>query len=371
MDFDDHKVSKYPDDFEEMKEKMTAPTEDASTDDTTEEDDSDISGESDQDKSEGDEDVKDTEQVDLKYISRLKFSFEKIHTHDTPAIDGSINSLDEFLVRIDQLDEKDSESEYAFRGTSKFSLISEPSLFRNKGVQKEWKYYHHIIRLVPEEFSDKSAFDVLCKMQHYSIPTRLLDFTSNPLVALFFACKDNNSDDGDVENGKVEVIKGKFYQSDLHEIQIICLIGDFLSRYRSEYYHHANTSLSFFHDYLLKKHIDCGNTPINDYLNAIFEVPYIGIRPNHTNARLRAQQGLFLLFGIGAKSMYPNQFPYDRLRNPPNIDSENKYTIKIPHFAKKDILKQLERIGIDNSRLFPDLEHIAEFVKDDLVRLEV
>jgi hypothetical protein len=51
-------------------------------------------------------------------------------------------------------------------------------------------------------------------MQHYSLPTRLLDITSNPLTALYFACKSNLDHDGEVVVFPIERSQIKYFDSE-------------------------------------------------------------------------------------------------------------------------------------------------------------
>lgn len=82
---------------------------------------------------------------------------------------------------------------------------------------------------VPSEFYNASDFDILTKLQHYGLPTRLLDVTMNPLVALYFACctKEyiNNTDEAEEVDGVVFYSSAYGEDSLNREIQFLSTVA--------------------------------------------------------------------------------------------------------------------------------------------------
>lgn len=64
-----------------------------------------------------------------------------------------------------------------------------PGIGRGGRLGKEAWLFREAERRLPDEFAScKSTFEKLVLMQHYQLPTRLLDISMNALSALFFAC---------------------------------------------------------------------------------------------------------------------------------------------------------------------------------------
>lgn len=140
-----------------------------------------------------------------EYIEEKSFQIDVISEEDRipeyPHITVSVKSLSEYLKMISFLYEFDNlfHERLVFRGVSDFRYSLSPSL---KVYQERKDYGYTFVDNIenvlvnelyttrPEEFAGiTSDFDLLAKMQHLGLPTRLLDFSLNPLVALYFACQ--------------------------------------------------------------------------------------------------------------------------------------------------------------------------------------
>ena len=91
-----------------------------------------------------------------------------------------------------------------FRGHSQSGHPLKPSIFRS-GVDEEEnilkKAKYHACEQLRSCCSD---LEKLVLLQHYELKTRLLDFTFNPFIALYFACSDVRDFEKD---GEIFVVK--------------------------------------------------------------------------------------------------------------------------------------------------------------------
>lgn len=126
-----------------------------------------------------------------------------------------ITSVSEFITEIES--HYSDGKEYFFRGESKDYGTIIPNLYRelNKLIEDSTNYYKRLsIELGIQNTDNISVIDQMATLQHYGAKSRLLDITSNALIALFFAVE--NTDEK--EDGIVHVFNGKVFFDSGHTI---------------------------------------------------------------------------------------------------------------------------------------------------------
>ncbi|MGI6348299.1 MAG: FRG domain-containing protein [Eubacteriales bacterium] len=237
-----------------------------------------------------------------------------------------------------------------YRGHSDIDWSLIPSAFRNsKHIKNERLYLKEFLRQLPNETENLDYFDVLVKAQHYGIPTRLLDFTLNPLIALYFACSSNEDRDGMV----ICILnQGLFSQQDLS----IKVLMHYIFRFKHGYsWSDKNTELlqqSLSKDPSVFEEIN--SEEINKILSS--DRP-IFVSPKLKNNRIQVQNGLFALFNTPLQKNNQSYNLKFELLDTYNICEPNKHKqIIVSKESKASIRRELDSIGINEAYLFPGLE---------------
>lgn len=269
---------------------------------------------------------------------------------------GSVRTFLDALVKFD----RPGEAAFFYRGHPSFMFALVPSVYRNTGwIANEDVMIKELTLRCPGDFPPSaSTFQTLVKMQHYSLPTRLLDLTANPLIALYFATDPAPiaGESGEVVAFKVPKPEIKYYDSDT-----VGVMSNIARRPSAFSVPSKGLSKAKFNEtdqirYLLheirqeKPHFE--PVIVRAHLESV-----VCVKPKMENPRIVRQDGAFFLFGVNQTKTMPAEIPQRY------IETKSSNRIIIDSAAKPKIRGQLEALGISAGTVYPEIDKVAEFIR--------
>ncbi len=232
-----------------------------------------------------------------------------------------VESLNEFVDIIMGFEKnmrrnKSNIEKMLFRGMANESWELIPSIARNRNLEvNEKELIHEFKYRYPDIFmSLNTNFEKLSYMQHYGLPTRLLDLTENPMIALYFACSEMKK-----RNGRV-----------------LCLL-DYINSYMNVYANilcdiACNSSINEEIDLYTKKY----NISAYDFIHEMYTgYPYVLIKPPYWNERQKRQKSIFLIFSSLVSDAYGQAIYY-------GYDYDIETTVRLSIEEHEDFVKIFE-----------------------------
>lgn len=178
----------------------------------------------------------------------------------------------------------------------------------------------------------KDSFDWLFLMQHYGLPTRLLDWSESPLVALYFAIEENEKYPGE-------------------DAALWCLRPSELNKKANILDDNEEFFIPSFDDEELKNY-SLESLASGPKRTRLLPIATIATR---NNSRIQAQLGVFTIHHL-------DDVAIDKIGDGSHVVKYN-----IPEHSRALILDQLRLLGFSKFTMFPELASIGENIRRGLI----
>lgn len=183
------------------------------------------------------------------------------------------------------------------------------------------------------DYEPKTTLEWLSMMQHYGTPTRLLDFSESPFIALYFCLENANKEQ------KENMI---IYAIDYRNINKTTLdyFKQYDSNFKYDYVDIENSKDSIFEEYVKR-----------------FNVPLLWVtEPKRLNKRIEKQRGTFLYTNCNDKS-------YKEILETYLYKNIETYELKFPAKYWDNYFTILNKMNINGKTVYGDLDGLSKQIK--------
>ena len=246
----------------------------------------------------------------------------------------------------------------------RYKKLESLTLFQRDETEREvlGVFNNHLLTYVHHQ--PRNDLEALAIAQHHGLPTRFMDWTTNPLVALYFAARETKLDDNDQPlNSAVYVLisepvrfseLGQPTEEDIKPVPDSATTPARAESSWSDLLHGVDPDkeepegLSEMLEKFKEPPSPGPKLPSLQNQPSPFQITENVIYdPPHVSPRIRAQDGVLLACH---QPMAP-------------LEEKDCLEIVIKHEAHDEIRRRLDQYGVFDKQLFPDLDGIAKWLK--------